>query len=216
MSRSRPSVRLTASLTAVVGGGWNTDPVTSRSQTTNARRWLLPFLAAMIAALAAILLGTISSATAAAGAETRVRASDQPATVLVGSPEHITAGQSRDAAEDQPQIVVATGVAAETGEDTVSLFKASQRGLGESHYAHGYKPEDFPGNGAYFAREKEIADSYATHYGEGVIETRVPRGVYDEHFAQYEMRYLGTPPGTELAIPPHMLDFLSQFERIWH
>lgn len=64
--------------------------------------------------------------------------------------------------------------------------------------------------------EKEIADSYATHYGEGVIETRVPRGIYDEHFAQYEMKYLGTPPGTELAIPPHMLDVLSQFERIWH
>ncbi len=90
--------------------------------------------------------------------------------------------------------------AANAGEDTVSLFKASQRGLGESHYANGYKPGDFPGNGAYFAREKEIADSYAVHYGEGVIETRVPRGVYDEHFAQLEMNYLGSPPGTELAI----------------
>ncbi|KRF39617.1 hypothetical protein ASH01_19930 [Terrabacter sp. Soil811] len=106
--------------------------------------------------------------------------------------------------------------AAVAGEDTVSLFKASQKGLGESHYANGYKPADFPGNGAYFAREKEIADSYASHYGEGVIETRVPRGAYDEHLAQYEMKYLGAPPGTELAIPPHMLDFVSQFERIWH
>jgi hypothetical protein len=55
----------------------------------------------------------------------------------------------------------------------------------------------------------------ATHYGEGVIETRVPRDVYEEHFAEYEMRYLGTPPGTELAIPPGKLDLLSQFERIW-
>lgn len=59
-------------------------------------------------------------------------------------------------------------------------------------------------------------DSYAVHYGEGVIETRVPRGVYDEHFAEYEMKYLGSPPGTELAIPAHKLDLLSQFERIWH
>lgn len=106
-------------------------------------------------------------------------------------------------------------VAANAGDDTVSLFKASQRELGETHFANGYKPGDFPGKGAYFTKEREIADSYAKHYGEGVIETRVPRGVYDEHFAEYEMRYLGTPPGAELAIPPEKLDLLSQFERIW-
>ena len=107
--------------------------------------------------------------------------------------------------------------AAEAGGDTVSLFKASQRGLGDSHYANGYKAADFPGNGAYFAKDSSaIADSYATHYGEGVIETRVPRSVYDEHFAEHEMPYLGTPSGTELAIPPGKLDFLSQFDRIWH
>ena len=101
-------------------------------------------------------------------------------------------------------------------EDTVSLFKASQRGLGESHYTSGYKPEDFPGNGAYFARQREISESYAVHYGEGVIETRIPRSVYDENFAQYEMVYLGTPPGAEFAIPPGKLELLNRFERIWH
>lgn len=119
------------------------------------------------------------------------------------------------AAREGSAAVRGSGVAAKGGEDTVSLFKASQRGLGEGHYTNGYKPGDFPGNGAYFAREREIADSYAKHYGEGVIETRVPRGVYDEHFAPHEMRYLGTPPGTELAIPPGKLDLLSQFERTW-
>lgn len=99
---------------------------------------------------------------------------------------------------------------------TASLFKAFQHGLGESHYASGDKPGDVPGDGADFARENEIADSYATHYGEEVIETRVPRGICDGHFAQYEMKHLGTPPGTELALSPHMLDILNQFERIWH
>lgn len=78
-----------------------------------------------------------------------------------------------------------------------------KRGLGESHYANGYKPGDFPGNGAYFAREREIADSYAVHFGERVIEMRVPRGVYDQHFAPFEMKYLGSPPGAELEIPSH-------------
>ena len=101
-------------------------------------------------------------------------------------------------------------------QDTVSLFKAPQRGLGETQYTEGYKPNSFPGEGAYFAKEKEIADSYAKHYGEGVIETRVPTRVYRDNFAQHEMKYLGTPPGTELAIPSQKLDHLSQFEGIWH
>lgn len=120
------------------------------------------------------------------------------------------------ATKRQPAVLEPSSVAANGAEDTVSLFKASQRGLGESHYANGYAASDFPGNGAYFAKEKELADSFATHYGEGVIETKVPRSVYEEHFAQHEMPFLGSPPGTELAIPPDKLELLSQFERIWH
>jgi hypothetical protein len=106
-------------------------------------------------------------------------------------------------------------LAAEEGE-MVSLSKAPASGRGASQFAEGYKPEDFPGNGAYFAREREIAESFAHHYGEGVIETRVPADVYGEHFAEHEMPYLGEPPGTELAIPPSKLNLLSQFPRFWH
>ena len=113
-------------------------------------------------------------------------------------------------------VAKSAGSATNTGEEMVSLYKASQRGLGEEHFVNGYKPESFPGNGAYFAKEREIAESYAIHYGEGVIETRIPRSTYDQHFAQYEMKYLGSPPGTELAIPGADLNRLSQFERVWH
>jgi hypothetical protein len=48
------------------------------------------------------------------------------------------------------------------------------------------------------------------------VETRVPADVYARHFAEHEMRYLGNPPGTELAIPPSKLDLLSQFPRTHH
>jgi RHS repeat-associated protein len=106
--------------------------------------------------------------------------------------------------------------AAEATGETVSLFKAPQRGLGQSQYDIGYRPEDFPGNGAYFARDKPIADSFAYHFGEGVIETRIPADVYAENFAEHEMPYLGTPTGTELAIPASKLGHLSQFPRIWY
>ncbi len=86
----------------------------SRSQHTETRRWLPFFLAALIAALAAILLGTTSSASAAGVAENRVEALNVAGEVLVGPPEHVSAGQSRDAAEESAGIVVATGVAAKT------------------------------------------------------------------------------------------------------
>lgn len=49
-----------------------------------------------------------------------------------------------------------------------------------------------------------------------MIETRVPRADYDRYFAEHEMKYLGTPPGTELAVPPEKLDQLSAYERVWH
>lgn len=65
----------------------------------------------------------------------------------------------------------------------------------------------FGHDGFGVARDREIAESYAVHYGEGVIETRVPRSIYDKHFAPYEMKYLGSPPGTELAVPPGRCHF---------
>ncbi|MEZ5192623.1 MAG: hypothetical protein R2734_08950 [Nocardioides sp.] len=68
--------------------------MTPRTQQTHPRRWLLPFLAALIAALAAILSGTTASATPMVGAETRVGAFNVAGEVLVGPPQHVSAGQS--------------------------------------------------------------------------------------------------------------------------
>lgn len=77
-------------------------------------RWLLPFLAAMVAALAAIVLGTTASASATVGAETRVGAFNVAGEVLVEPPEHKAAGQRLGNNAAGPEIVVATGVAAKT------------------------------------------------------------------------------------------------------
>jgi hypothetical protein len=77
---------------------------------------------------------------------------------------------------------------------------------------------DFPGNGAYCGlgdQGRAIAESYAVHYGEGVIETQIPADIYAENFARFEMKYLDSPSGSELAIPGDMLDLLSGFPRIW-
>ena len=76
---------------------------------------MLPFLAALIAALAAILAGNLSPASAAATAETRVGASSVVVEPLVGPPEHIAAGQRLGEEPAGVVTTVATGVAANGG-----------------------------------------------------------------------------------------------------
>ena len=86
--------------------------MTTRSQQTEMRRWLLPFLAALIAALAVILAGSPASADERGVSQNRVGAISRAVEVLVEPPQHETAGQHPGRAEDSAGIVVATGVAA--------------------------------------------------------------------------------------------------------
>jgi hypothetical protein len=116
----------------------------------------------------------------------------------------------------------AASSATEDAGDTVSLFKAPQPGRGASQFDNGYSAADFPGGAgqdvdglAYFARDKSIADEFADSYGEGVIETKVPRSVYESQYAQYEYPYQGGPR-TEVPIPASAVEGLNPFERIWH
>jgi hypothetical protein len=94
-------------------------------------------IAALIAALAAILLGVTASAANAAAAETRVRASSVAVEVPVGPPEHISAGQRLGNNGQRVVIVVATGVAANTGrkvaigEDMTNRVEPFARKIGD-------------------------------------------------------------------------------------
>lgn len=78
------------------------------------RRWP-GWCIAVIIALAAIFVETTSSVSAAATAETRVGAFNVAGEVLVGPPEHIGAGQRLGNDPVRVVVVVATGVAANTG-----------------------------------------------------------------------------------------------------
>jgi hypothetical protein len=88
------------------------EPMTSRTQQTSSRRWVLPFLAALVAVLATLLSSATASAATNGTAETRVGASSVVVEVPVGPPEHISAGQRLGEQLAGPEIVVATGVAA--------------------------------------------------------------------------------------------------------
>jgi hypothetical protein len=92
------------------------------SEQRHAPRGVVPFLAAVIAALVAILLGTTASASASVGAETRVGAFNVTGEVLVEPPEHVSAGQHPGRAEESVETVVATGVAAKTERESAQML----------------------------------------------------------------------------------------------
>jgi hypothetical protein len=120
---------LTESLTLPGSSGWKTRPMTTRTQPTNARRWVLVFLAALVAVLATILSSASASAATTGTAETRVRASSVVAEVPVGPPQRICAGQRLGEEPSRVVGVVATGVAANGGAAAVRTGQAGERAV---------------------------------------------------------------------------------------
>ncbi|WTO35381.1 hypothetical protein OG399_13825 [Streptomyces achromogenes] len=77
-------------------------------------------------------------------------------------------------------------------------------------------PDDPYMNGlVYFAKERQLAEMYAKHYGEGVIEIQIPMREYLERFSRHEHPYEGGPL-TELEIPNTVVEELNQYPRIRH
>ncbi|MGW7102528.1 putative T7SS-secreted protein [Streptomyces sp. NPDC054838] len=107
--------------------------------------------------------------------------------------------------------------------DVTPIYKAPQRGMGQVQEALGFLEEHFPGgphdpymNGlAYFAKERQLAEVYAKHYGEGVIEIKIPTTEYLEKFAKFERAYEGGPL-TELEIPNSIVEHLNGYWRKRH
>jgi hypothetical protein len=98
-------------------------------------RGAIPFLAALIAVLAAILGFTTTSASAVAAPETRVGAVNLVGEVVVGSPQHVSAGQRLGEAADRVVTAEATGVAAKAageGADDWPIISGIVRDAGQS------------------------------------------------------------------------------------
>jgi RHS repeat-associated protein len=102
--------------------------------------------------------------------------------------------------------------------ETVTIYKAPPRGMGECMYTHGFQPSQFQSeesNGfAYFTRDREVAEKYARPYGEGIISVVVPKRDFDAKFARYEYPYEGGPL-TELEIPINSVSQLNSYPRYW-
>lgn len=106
----------------------------------------------------------------------------------------------------------------------VSIYKAPGTGMTDRLLNDGFHESDFPGSGngypdgrAYFglAHEgKTIALDYAGRggYDGGVVEIRIPKADFDEHFSRHVGSHNGVP-GVEVAIPNTAFDKLNQYPR---
>lgn len=103
-------------------------------------------------------------------------------------------------------------------DQTVSIFKAPQPGMGECMYTQGFHPSQFASDGsngfAYFTRDRSVAEEYAASYGEGIIEVVMPKRVFDAKYARFEWPYQGGPR-TELEIPINRVSELNGYPRHW-
>ncbi|MYS55858.1 hypothetical protein GTW46_38395, partial [Streptomyces sp. SID6013] len=112
--------------------------------------------------------------------------------------------------------------------ETISFFKAPNRGLGQHQHVNGYREQDFPGDPdklnaypdgrAYFGvgdEGRDIAEQYAKAYGEGIIEIQIPLDDYLMYFKHNVFKYEGGP-AQEAAIPNYDLDLLNDYPRWWH
>jgi hypothetical protein len=77
------------------------------------------------------------------------------------------------------------------------------------------RPEDFPAS-AFFPRDEPVAAHWGRVYGEGYIETWLPRDVFDQHLAQHERPYPGWQGMTEIEVPSNLLDLISSYPRTAH
>ncbi|KRE60024.1 hypothetical protein ASG78_14965, partial [Nostocoides sp. Soil756] len=88
------------------------EAMTTATGTARRPRWVIAFLAAILAVAVGLFTAGPASALTVSAAETRVGAFTPAVGVAVGPPANITPGQRLGSSPVQPGFVVATGVAA--------------------------------------------------------------------------------------------------------
>ncbi len=99
-----------------------------------------------------------------------------------------------------------------------SIFKAPQPGKGQKLLVDGFHPHDFAEGDlrAYFAKERQLAEEYATHYGQSVLEVQIPNAIYDARIRPLEVPYISDPRFIEIPIPHSEFDVLNNAIRRLH
>jgi hypothetical protein len=111
-----------------------------------------------------------------------------------------------------------------TFSQTVTIYKAPQKGKGKKLLEEGFQPVDFPYNppyldgSCYFAgpNDRSIAEEFNQSYKEGILEVSIDRKSYDRDFKSLEYRYDEKDGGErmEVVVPQILFPVLNQFPRV--
>jgi hypothetical protein len=104
---------------------------------------------------------------------------------------------------------------------TVTIYKAPQKGKGQKLLENGFQVEDFPysppnaDGKCYFAapNSRSLAEEYNKYYKDGILEVTIDGEVYDQYFKLLERPYQGGAQ-IELPIPQNLFSILNQFPRV--
>lgn len=215
---------LTGSLTPTAGPGWNHRPMaTPPAPQRDARRWVVPFLAAFVAVLATLLSSASASAATTAGAETRVRASSVVVEVPVGPPQSVSAGERLGNEPARVVGVVATGVAANYGPQSVPIYRTPKADNVADELASGPNPLNHQaGDASAYFGERSVAGEFIGQpgYAQGMVRYDMHPDFLDR-FADSAHRYDWQGPGgtarIEFQIPVGRLEEFGSLtlQRTW-
>jgi hypothetical protein len=104
---------------------------------------------------------------------------------------------------------------------TVTIYKATQKGKGQRLVEQGFQPADFPyrpptaDGKCYFAapNSRDLAEEYHRYYKDGILEVTIDSGIYEQYFKALEKPYQGSEQ-VELPVPHDLFPILNQYPRI--
>jgi hypothetical protein len=104
---------------------------------------------------------------------------------------------------------------------TVTIYKATQKGKGQWILEQGFQPIDFPhqppnaDGKCYFAapNSRSLAEEYHRYYKDGILEVTIDSLTYEKYFQPLERPYQGSEQ-MELPIPQDLFFILNQYPRI--
>ncbi len=104
---------------------------------------------------------------------------------------------------------------------TVTIYKATQKGKKQKLLSEGFLPDDFPysppnaDGKCYFTapNSRSLAEEYNKYYKGGILEVTIDLEVYDDYFRSLERAYQGGVQ-VELPIPQSLFSILNKFPRV--
>jgi hypothetical protein len=105
--------------------------------------------------------------------------------------------------------------------ETVTIYKATQKGKGQRLVEQGFQPTDFPyhpptaDGKCYFAapNSRGLAEEYHRYYKDGILEVTIDSAIYERYFKPLERPYQGGEQ-VELPIPHDLFPILNQYPSV--